>query len=833
MARSTRSRGTFIPFTAMRLRTVTLAAALAAAPLSPSAAQLVQGRLAEDGGAPVPQMLVVLLDTAGRQRAGAISGDDGAFVLRAPEGGRFTLRVERVGYASTVTPPFDLAPGETVERRIVVNGRPIALDAIVVDGGGSRGCAVRPGTGEQTATVWEEARKALNSAAYGEEHHLFRYRVARFQRDLDPSSGRVLHETSSEQGALAVHPFASPPAAQLSAHGWIQNTERGTLYFGPDPAVLVSDEFLDDHCLRIANDRAAAGDSLVGVAFEPVGGRRVPEIRGVLWLSRRTAELRRVEYTYTGLPPRIQSPRLGGTVEYARVAGGPWIVRRWSIRMPQVEVVRTGPALAASGHELDSGRLVGVREDGGEVISTLPPLGAPAARSTAIAGTVWDSAAAAPLAGARVFVSGTSLEAATDAAGRFRIETGAAGNFTVAFVAPKGLASAVPPRPATVTVAEGETAEVSLATPGVRTLAAALCPAAAGSGVVIGTVRGGAAAGARVRATWSESPRRTRTAEAVANDAGVYAFCAVPAGRALALSATVDGAPARASVTLAGAPLLQDLASDAALASGRAAGRPSTQTLALAPSSSRASPGSRPADGRPASGAAGTGSTEKQSADSRPADDVRSATDRRSAELASGSIEKRPADSRPADDARSATSSRSAELASGSTDKRSADSRPADDARARLAAFARRRRHGGGVFVTREWIDARHAARALDLFRALPGVEVVDDGEGGGMIRMSAPSARRAAAPMEMRRSTLPAADALPATIDAGACRVRFLVDGAPVASGDPAPETIAPERIEAMEIYRTASETPPELRDGDEPSCGTVVIWTRAGVHP
>lgn len=135
--------------------------------------------------------------------------------------------------------------------------------------------------------------------------------------------------------------------------------------------------------------------------------------------------------------------------------------------------------------------------------------------------------------------------------------------------------------------------------------------------------------------------------------------------------------------------------------------------------------------------------------------------------------------------------------------------------------------------MTREWIDARHAARALDLFRALPGVEVVDDGEGGGMIRMSAPSARRAAAPMEMRRSTLPAADALPATIDAGACRVRFLVDGAPVASGDPAPETIAPERIEAMEIYRTASETPPELRDGDEPSCGTVVIWTRAGVHP
>ena len=63
---------------------------------------------------------------------------------------------------------------------------------------------------------------------------------------------------------------------------------------------------------------------LLGLAFEPVRDRRIPDIRGVLWLSARSAELRFVEFDYTGMS--LPEPAAnGGRVEYERLPGGAWI----------------------------------------------------------------------------------------------------------------------------------------------------------------------------------------------------------------------------------------------------------------------------------------------------------------------------------------------------------------------------------------------------------------------------------------------------------------------------------------------------------------------------
>src|SRR6185503_13446247 len=103
------------------------------------------------------------------------------------------------------------------------------------------------------------------------------------------------------------------------------------------------------------------------------------------------------------------------------------------------------------------------------------------------------SLARAPLAGARVFLSGTAAEATTDAQGRYRLQAPAPGTYTVALSAPAlgPLAAAVHPR--TVTAAAGQSTRADLAVPAAATVAAALCPAASlrtYRGLVAGRVLG-------------------------------------------------------------------------------------------------------------------------------------------------------------------------------------------------------------------------------------------------------------------------------------------------------------------------------------------------------
>jgi hypothetical protein len=117
-----------------------------------AAAQAVQGHLVDARGAPAAQVLVVLVDPSGRQVAAAMSDASGGFALRAPAAGRYTLRAERVGYAATLTPAFDLAAGQTAQQRVVLNEHRVALQAVVVTGEARR-CEVRPGSGVQTATA--------------------------------------------------------------------------------------------------------------------------------------------------------------------------------------------------------------------------------------------------------------------------------------------------------------------------------------------------------------------------------------------------------------------------------------------------------------------------------------------------------------------------------------------------------------------------------------------------------------------------------------------------------------------------------------------------------
>lgn len=526
----------------MRLRAAALAsfaaALLAAAPLR---AQTVRGALVDAAGRPVEQVLVALVGPGGQPAGAALTSASGQFHIRAPGPGRYSLRAERVGYATVTTPAFDLGDGETREERVVASGRAVALQGVVATARNRR-CAVRPGAGLATATLWEEARKALAGAEFARQAGLFRYDVVRWERDLSVDGGVVRRDQRQAHAGVSELPFVSIPPEELSRHGFIRDMQDDSLvYAAPDAGVLLSDQFLNDHCFRVAT----GGDStLVGLEFEPTAGRTVPDVHGVLWLDRASAELRRVEYRYVNGPPESRSPEVGGSVEFERPRGGPWIVRRWAIRMPIAELVTRSLRVDGSQTVTQSLNLVGVHEAGGEVTAArlagggeaIVRAGAPAW----VEGVVWDSMARAPLAGAHVFLSGTGVDGVTGADGRFRLEAPAAGSYAITFSHP-GLgpvSAAVSPR--AVTAVAGQTARADLAVPSPARVVAALCPVStrqAHGGVVTGRVMGVGADSVSVRATWQRVATGARVVtgssswtETRPDAAGFYVLCGVPEG---------------------------------------------------------------------------------------------------------------------------------------------------------------------------------------------------------------------------------------------------------------------------------------------------------------
>src|SRR5690606_12682686 len=85
---------------------------------APAAAQVIGGGVVEQGtGRLVAGAVVVLVDGAGVQRRGVLTDDAGRFRMEAPGVGRYTVRVERIGYRSSEYPAMELREGDVVLRR--------------------------------------------------------------------------------------------------------------------------------------------------------------------------------------------------------------------------------------------------------------------------------------------------------------------------------------------------------------------------------------------------------------------------------------------------------------------------------------------------------------------------------------------------------------------------------------------------------------------------------------------------------------------------------------------------------------------------------------------
>lgn len=349
-----------------------------AAGVRPAAAQAVRTTLLGAGSRePVAGAFVVLTDTAGREITRTLTDETGRVMLDVGPG-TYRLLVLRIGLARWRTAAFTLTAADTVTAPIEAPETAVLLSEIAVHA--ERRCRLQPEEGTGAATLWEEARKALEATEWTIDHPVYRFRASRYSRTYGPVADRPTTEERRQSAGYSAWPFVSLPAESLAARGFAQPDSQGVVtYYGPDLPVLLSESFLGQHCFRVRRAEAPLQDSLIGLGFEPVAtGRGRVDIAGVLWLDQRSAELRELEFRYTNLGHWADRGATG-LVNFERLPNRAWVIRRWSIRMPIPHLGAKPLAAGIPTGLLDTIGIAGYREEGGWITVVLSATGHPIA----------------------------------------------------------------------------------------------------------------------------------------------------------------------------------------------------------------------------------------------------------------------------------------------------------------------------------------------------------------------------------------------------------------------------------------------------------------------
>jgi hypothetical protein len=149
------------------------------------------------------------------------------------------------------------------------------------------------------------------------------------------ANGTVLAADTTVFRITNGRPFGAIAPESLATTGYVHGDEQtGWESFGPDEMVIRSEEFAATHCFTAVRDERRPRD--IGVAFEPIPDRRVPDIAGVIWVDQSTAELREIVFSFVnaGVLTRFDA---GGFTRFRHVPSGAWIVDEWRLRMPLIE----------------------------------------------------------------------------------------------------------------------------------------------------------------------------------------------------------------------------------------------------------------------------------------------------------------------------------------------------------------------------------------------------------------------------------------------------------------------------------------------------------------
>ena len=331
---------------------------------------------------------------------------------------------------------IDVAADQALSLKITLAHLPITLRGI--EASGDRRCELSRDLGLETLKVWEEARKVLGSADFTSSAGVYVHDLGRHVRELAPGSLKILSESNTFWSTTNERPIESRPVEDLLDGGWVVRESGGNRYYAPDAHVLLSDEFLDTHCIQL-RARHDSHPDLIGLEFRPVRIQsRRTQIEGILWLSRATGGLEWLEFSYLNLPgpaEEAKNDQIGGRVEFRGLPDGTWIVSKWYIRMPRV-VEELG---RFQGISFRRPRLKGIVEEGGWVLEARTrETGriAFAEHGGVIAGQVREAGGSQLEIGGRVALVGVGVAVDLDSEGRFAIPGLPEGTYQLSYLRP-------------------------------------------------------------------------------------------------------------------------------------------------------------------------------------------------------------------------------------------------------------------------------------------------------------------------------------------------------------------------------------------------------------
>ena len=496
----------------------------------------------EETRQPLAGVLVSALDAAGAMGPSVLSSGDGIATVRASGSGPHRLLIRRIGFAPVTTNPVTVPLESSTTVDIIVPVHRITLGIVHVVG--NQSCAEQTDSPSALAQpAWTEVRTALEASALTRDQRLVTTAALRFQRDLR-RDGTVDFADTTLRGSSGERPFFAPNPALLERDGYFKHHDDGSEdFYAPDEAVLLSAGFTRRHCLSVFPDvrRDSAGTQLA-LAFVPRDRDTRPEIKGLIWIDSATSELRRIDFEYVRISLRAPADSIGGSVEFRHLASGAWIVSSWALRMPRFRMVdRRNNYYVLDGYIEVGGSASVVRD-----IATPGP-NVP----RRIVGSVYDSLAQRPLAGAHVHLADLGRDAVADSLGMFRFDSVGASVHTLWADHPRldtlglfSLGARIDATPQAVT-------SVLLAIPDFATLWHRACGKEPlprdGDGFVFGRVVADSSPartpGTTIEISWSAIATDSTSAQAATSrrtvqpdPAGSYAVCGIPARQSVTLS---------------------------------------------------------------------------------------------------------------------------------------------------------------------------------------------------------------------------------------------------------------------------------------------------------
>jgi hypothetical protein len=482
---------------------------------------------------PIHGAFVTLLDHNSHQRGAALTDSAGRFFVRVSRPGTYTLRAERIGYESVTSAPIQLTT-DTITYHFQVPTEPIVLEGIAVSR--DRSCRRRP---DATAVyqLWRAINTALRITVFSQQSTSMQFELFRYSRELARDGRSLLSEERNLLSVAGAFSFSTLDPSEL-ASGFLRAESRGSVVYGPDAMLLVSDEFQDTHCFGLVRGNTPG---TIGLSFGPMKTQPdVIDVKGVLWADARSGELRSLTFEYTNFAPNALSKDLKGEVEFRKLASGHWIVQKWWIR-GSLYAARVIPRGYLNVFQL------GIHEEGGHVVSVD---GRVAMRGSGVLeGVVVDSLAQLPVSDALVFTSILPYQAKTDSLGRYRIEGIPAGTYEVAVATPTQADMRERLRLYEVRVPHHGEAKLNLVSPTDPTVFKTACANTRpdiGTAIVFGTARDSASRlpleGAEIWAEWRGPSLRNpkianhsrRTQSGVD---GRYYLCWLPGDRTIVIKA--------------------------------------------------------------------------------------------------------------------------------------------------------------------------------------------------------------------------------------------------------------------------------------------------------